>query len=387
MTASCVRPLMLLLAVAAFPSVLAHAASEELLELTLEVGEQRVIASEGVTSYSEGITGVVDVRLTKDGQSFVVVGLRPGRTSLLFMMSGGRQLQYRISVTDPNQTGPRIDAADSTSVKPRDNVRLDFYFVQLSESERSDIGVRWPAAFGGGTAGASFDLMSGSFTQATAVVTDQALPRLDLAQSRGWAKLLRQAAVITENGSEADFSGGGEINIPVQSALSVGVRQISFGSEIRVKPRYDRESGRIELAVHAQVSDLSSDEGTGIPGRVISNLDSVVNLELGQSVVLAGLTAQSESASRTGLPGLSQLPIIGPLFGHRDRQADHTQNLVFIVPTVVDAVSADAREHVLEALKLFDDYDGDLDDTRLRPVPAPAGPKRRPQAAQGAQKP
>src|SRR5262249_30542809 len=35
-------------------------ASEQVLDLTLEVGEQRVIASEGVTGYSEGVTGVVD---------------------------------------------------------------------------------------------------------------------------------------------------------------------------------------------------------------------------------------------------------------------------------------------------------------------------------------
>jgi len=361
-------------------------ASEQLLDLTLEVGEQRVLASEGVTSYSEGVTGIVDVRPTKDGASFVVVGLRPGHTSLLFMLSAGRQLQYRIAVTDPNQQ-EKTETTGALDVKPRDNVRLDFYFVQLSESERSEMGMRWPAALGGGTASASFDLMSGSFNQATAVITDQALPRLDLAQSKGWAKLMRQAAVITENGSEADFSGGGEINIPVQSALSVGVRQISFGSEIRVKPRYDRESGRIELALHAQVSDLSSDEGTGIPGRVISNLDSVVNLELGQSVVLAGLTAQSESASRTGLPGLSQLPILGPLFGHRDRRADQTQNLVFIVPSVVDTVSLEAREHVREALRLFEDYDGDLDETRLRPVTAPAPRARATGAIPGAARP
>src|SRR5437016_3804686 len=98
MTRSCVGSLAVMLAAATLAGARARAASEQLLELTLEVGEQRVIASDGVTSYSEGISGVVDVRLTKDGQSFVVVGLRPGLTSLLFMMNGGRQLQYRISV-------------------------------------------------------------------------------------------------------------------------------------------------------------------------------------------------------------------------------------------------------------------------------------------------
>ncbi len=352
------------------------ARAEQTLELTLDVGEQRVIPSDGVASYSEGITGVVDVRLTKDGTSFVVVGLHPGRTSLLFMLEGGRQLQYRISVTDPGRPQAEGEAEQSTRVEARDNVRLDFYFVQLSRDDHTDVGLVWPATFGGGSATASFDLSSGAFTEATAVITDQALPRLDLAQSRGWAKLLRQAALITANGSEADFSGGGELNIPVQSALSVGVRQIPFGSEIRVKPRYDRDSGRIELALHAQVSDLSSDRGTGIPGRVLSTLDSVVNLDLGQAVVVAGLTAQSEQSDRSGLPGLSQLPILGLLFGRHDHRSEHTQNLIFIVPTVVDSVTPDARRRVQEALALFGSYDGDLEQAPLRSLDAPLRRRR-----------
>jgi pilus assembly protein CpaC len=350
---------------------IASVAAQQLLELTLEVGEQRVISSEGVSSYSEGVAGIVDVRLTKDGSSFVIVGQRPGRTSLLFMLSDGRQAQYRIVVNEANRAGAGLPGQESGAVKARDNVRLDFYFVELSQDNHTRIGMTWPASLGSGSVSASFDLMSGSFTDATAVVSDQALPRLDLAQARGWAKLLRQAAVITANGSEANFSGGGELNIPVQTALSVGVRQIAFGSQIKVLPRYDRESGRIELAIHAEVSDLTSDRGSGIPGRVLSSLDSVVNLELGQSLVLAGLTAQSESSSKTGIPGLSQIPILGPLFGSHERRSERSENLIVIVPTVVDAVSLDARERVRDALELFSAYDGHLDETPLRAVPLP----------------
>jgi pilus assembly protein CpaC len=350
----------------------ASAAAQPLLELTLEVGEQRTISGDGVSSYSEGVPGIVDVRLTKDGRNFVVVGQHAGHTSLLFILRDGQELQYRISVVGGETAASASPGAQPTlSVKARDNVRLDFYFVQLSQDNQQRLGLSWPASIGGATASAQFDLMSGSFTDATAVVSEQALPRLDMAQARGFAKLLRQAAVITANGSEANFSGGGEINVPVQSALSVGMRQIAFGSAIRVLPRYDRESGRIELAIHAEVSDLTSDHGSGIPGRVLSALDSVVNLELGQSVVLAGLTAQSESSTRQGIPGLSQLPIFGLLFGSHEQRSEHSENLIVIVPSVVDAVTLDARERVRDALALFAAFDGGLERTPLRALTAP----------------
>ncbi|MGD8858907.1 MAG: pilus assembly protein N-terminal domain-containing protein [Myxococcales bacterium] len=339
-------------------------ADEQRRELQLGVGEQHVIPGESIASYSEGIEGIVDVRLTPDGARFVLVGKREGITSLLLMHEGGDRTQYRITVGSPASPEP----ADAVGpVEARDNIRLDFYFVQLTRDGNQRTGIEWPASYGGGTLGASVDLLSGSFTRATAMVTDQALPRLDLAQSEGWAKLMRQAAVITQNGSEANFSGGGEVNIPVQSALAVGVRQIEYGSRVKVRPRYDRDSGRLELTIHAEVSDLASDHGSGIPGRVTSDLVSVVNLELGQSLVLAGLTASSEAASRRGLPGLSQIPLVGMLFGTHESRAQQTRNLIFIVPSVVDAVSMDARDRLRGAIEAFRAYDGDLDDLPLDP--------------------
>ena len=341
-----------------------HAAAQQALELELEVGEQRVLPGENVRSYSEGLAGIADIRLNREGTSFIVLGQRPGRTSLLLLLTDGHEIEYRITVSEPSERA--IETPAPSEVKARDNVRLDFYFVQLSEDSGLRAGLSWPAAFGGGTASASADLLAGTITQATAAVTEQALPRLDLAQSAGWAKLLRQAAVITANGSEAVFSGGGEVNLPVESALNVGVRQIEFGSSIKVLPHYDRDSARIELVIHAEVSDLTSDHGSGIPGRVTSRLDSVVNLELGQSLVIAGLTARSESSATDGLPGLSQLPILGPLFGSHEDRSEHSQNLIFIVPSVLDAVSLDARARVREALAAYTRYEGDLEQHALR---------------------
>ena len=57
------------------------ATAQSSLDLTLEVGEQRSLSASGVQSYSEGLPGIVDVRLTQEG-SFVVLAQRAGRTSL-----------------------------------------------------------------------------------------------------------------------------------------------------------------------------------------------------------------------------------------------------------------------------------------------------------------
>jgi type II secretory pathway component GspD/PulD (secretin) len=157
----------------------------------------------------------------------------------------------------------------------------------------------------------------------------------------------------------------------VQGALSTGVERIQAGSSIEVEPVYDASSGRIELRVHAELSDFQGDRGTGVPGRVTSALDTIVNLELGQSMVLAGLTARSERSDKTGLPGLSQIPILGALFGSHSHTEDETENVAIIVPSVVDTASMQSRERIAYALARYLDYSGDFEAAPLVPEAHP----------------
>ena len=345
-------------------SVAATSNSAEVQSIELQIGEQRVIPSDNVRSYSEGAKGIVDVRLTKDATEFIVVALKPGTTTLLFLMMDGAERHYRIAVNDPE--GQKPNSKDSGTVLAKDNIRLDFYFVQLNKSYRHQIGLGWPGTIAP-TFNAQFDLKAGSLDSATAVVANQALPRLDMAQASGWAKVMRQAAVVTANGEKASFASGGEVNFPIQSALSSSLHKIPFGSAIDVEPRYDANTGRIELHLHADISELDGDNGTSVPGRMTSTLDTQVNLELGQSLILAGLTARSERRSKGGIPVLSQIPILGILFGSHSRTEEESENIVLIVPSVVDAVSMQDRNRVESALAHYTEYSGTLEDVDFIP--------------------
>ena len=333
-------------------------------DITLTVGEQTSVSARDVKSYSEGAPGIIDVRLPKDKSEFVIVALRPGSTSLLLIFEDGAKVEYRVRVIRPN--------SGEGGISKKENIRLDFYFVELNKNYSHQIGVGWPADIGGGGAfrvNGVYDLQNRSLLSATAVVANQPLPRLDILQSSGWVRISRQAVLVTANGNEATYSSGGEVNLAIQGALTAEIRSIEFGSQIKVLPRYDPDTGRIELAITADVSDLTDDRGSGIPGRTVSRLDTLVNLEMGQGVMLAGLNAHTETAGKSGLPILSQIPVLGYLFGsHTDRE-EQTQNVLFIVPTVVDMVESDARGRISDALKVFDDYDGHIDQVHFLKPP------------------
>ncbi len=324
--------------------------------IELKVGEQVTLSTENVAKWSEGVKGIIDVRLTPDKSQFVIVGITPGQTSLLLIMKDGSEVRYMVAV---RQEG-RAD-----EVTARDNIRLDFYFVELKRRSGFKAGLAWPGAgVGAGDLGATVDLSvetdlrTTRAASATATIASQALPRLDLAQAAGWAKVMRHATLITRNGAPGAYTSGGELNVRVGSGTAVGVSQIKYGTVIRVTPRYDKESGRIEVKVAAEVSTLGDASTDGLPGRNITDVNTVVNLELGQSVVLAGLLARDEADDSAGLPVLSQLPVIRYLFGVHQRSHARAENVLLIVPSVVEAVSPARRARVQSALDAYGKFRG-----------------------------
>lgn len=314
-------------------------------KVTLAVGEQYSIPALGIEKYSEGTPGIVDVRLPDDATEFIVVGIKPGLSSLLLIREDGRKRVINFQVKGL-----------SSEVPKRENIRLDFYFVELRHSGGYQVGVNWPSQIGADL-GLDVRLDSSGISGATASLSNIPLPRLDLLHHGGWATIARQASIITSNGEEADFKSGGQVNIPVQGALTAEIQAISYGTHVKIRPRYDRESGRLELRVQAEVSALG---GEKVPSRNVTSVRTVVNVERNQAIVLAGLFSKERSRSRQGLPLLSQIPVLGTLFGSHGGREQKVQNVVFIVPSVVDLVGSKARLRLQRALEHYESFSGDM---------------------------
>jgi len=82
----------------------------------------------------------------------------------------------------------------------------------------------------------------------------------------------------------------------------------------------------------ARDPDIST---SGNPPINNQNVSSQVAVQSGQTVFLGGLISEQDSQGRSGVPYLSRVPFIGPLFGSRNRQTNRSETLVMITPTVV----------------------------------------------------
>jgi general secretion pathway protein D len=149
---------------------------------------------------------------------------------------------------------------------------------------------------------------------------------------------------------------GDQVPITVQQATSVSdvnapiVNSIELrdtGVILSVTPRVNA-SGLVVMELQQEVSNVVRNEGRtteseqATPTIAQRQISSTVAVQSGETIVLGGLITDNVNRSRSGLPYLSRLPIIGPLFGTRSRRNDRSEILVLLTPRVIRGV-AEAR--------------------------------------------
>ncbi|MFC4931306.1 pilus (MSHA type) biogenesis protein MshL [Massilia sp. GCM10023247] len=130
---------------------------------------------------------------------------------------------------------------------------------------------------------------------------------------------------------------------------SVTLQPFFSGVVLDVTPQID-DKGNILLHVHPSVSqvttitkgiDLGSAGSLTLPlaASSTSELDSIVRGRDGQVVAIGGLMRQAATNDSSGLPGASRVPVLGALFGNKNKVSQKRELVVLIKPTIVDSAT------------------------------------------------
>jgi pilus assembly protein CpaC len=96
----------------------------------------------------------------------------------------------------------------------------------------------------------------------------------------------------------------------------------------------------IRLDVEPIFSTLNFGQGTTINGGVVPAIDqrsarTVVELREGQTLAIAGLLQTTTNAASIRVPGLGDLPIVGPWFSNNNINTTETELVVLVTPVLV----------------------------------------------------
>jgi pilus assembly protein CpaC len=174
---------------------------------------------------------------------------------------------------------------------------------------------------------------------------------IEALQAKNLLQMLAEPNVMATSGQPASFIDGGKIPVPVlESSLTPGAVTVQFypyGIQLNFLPEVTPR-GTIHLRVTPEVSapDYSNSvsvAGTTVPGFTSRRVDTEVELEAGQSFVIAGLLDNQTTETLNKIPGLANLPILGKLFQSRAKSKSNSELLVIVTPELVRPIPANRK--------------------------------------------
>ena len=204
---------------------------------------------------------------------------------------------------------------------------------------------------------------------ANAVTTDFEV-FLDALSERGRVRTLSTPKLLVLENQEAEVVIGDRTGFRVTTTINqVTTESIEFvesGVILKVQASVDR-TGRVLLVIHPEVSTATVTDG--IPSLTTTEVSTQMLAEDGQKIFIGGLIKNNASESRSGVPVLSDLPLLGGMFARTTNLSVNTETIVLITPHIVDTVH---QQVVSESTAKIDAAEIDFDlktDYILRTIP------------------
>jgi type IV pilus assembly protein PilQ len=141
--------------------------------------------------------------------------------------------------------------------------------------------------------------------------------------------------LMTANQQPADILSGQEI--PYQQATTSGATSISFQKAVlnlAVTPQIT-PGGNLVLTLHLSQDRPTSTLIRGVPIIETRQLQTLVTVKNGQTVVLGGIYEQNEEKNVERVPFFGEIPLIGSLFRHTLTKNTRRELLIFITPSII----------------------------------------------------
>lgn len=259
----------------------------------------------------------------------------------LMRVPGPQQVMLMVQVAELNRTAYRQIGADFLFANSGSLVGTQLNGTNAGASSATAAGIFGSAETSGTASTTVFGIFEGPGFQSFV----SALRRNSV------LKVLAEPNLVAMHGHRADFLAGGEFPVPVpQSGAGGGTPTVTiqykkYGVQLSFVP-YVLDGDLIRMEVDPEVSSIDFSLGTEAGGTIVPGLNTrrshtTVEMREGQTLAIAGLM-QVDLAGRTDrIPGVGDLPWIGPFFSNTTSQRVEKELVVLVTPHLVAAVNAD----------------------------------------------
>lgn len=229
-----------------------------------------------------------------------------------------------------------------------EQVLVDVQFVTSSNSLDKSLGIDWLYQRGTIFAGNR----PGTFARTNDPIflnyaTGNLQTRLRTLLTEGYGKSVSNPSVRTLNNQRATFVAAVQTTIFINQVVGTngGIiitpqpQSLTSTSILNVRPRINGDR-TITMGLAPQISEFGQlrrgPDGSEIPDVLTQSISVVVRLKDGETIAIGGLTRKSDNFSRSKIPVLGDLPIIGQLFQGRNSQQSTQELTIFVTAKIID---------------------------------------------------
>jgi general secretion pathway protein D len=281
---------------------------------------------------------------------------------------GGMAGTNAITITD---TAERVQAAGrliSMVDKARPEVLIDVELLEVNRTRLAEYGLHFASPGSTGISGAADVNKTGmtlndlkNLSGSQILMTNIPALYYRLIKEDGSGRVLANPQLRAQVGMTAEAQFGERVPVPVTTFSPIatgGVNQQpitsfnyeSIGVNINITPRTHMNND-VTLALAIAVTSISGTTGfAGLPTFGNRQIKTTIRLRDGETNMLAGLIRDDERKVREGIPGLSDIPGVGRLFGRSRDERNQTDVILMLTPHIVRVL--DLTEDDVRAFKV-----------------------------------
>ncbi|WP_413496918.1 type II secretion system secretin GspD [Serratia proteamaculans] len=255
----------------------------------------------------------------------------------------------------------------------RAQVLVEAVIVEMQNADGLNLGIQWANRYGGGTQfGNAQAQIAPGFKGGMEEVFKNANGLVTGFYSGNWAGLLTAISnqsqnnilatpsIMTLDNEDAEFSVGQDVPILTGSQTTNSdnvfntVSRKTVGIKLKVKPQINKGQSvllQIEQEVSSVAENSSVDKDNLGATFNIRTVNNTVLVESGETVVVGGLLDKSQSDSKSAVPFLERIPLLGALFRSTSHKESKRNLILFIRPTVIRSTEEYAQESLRKAAR------------------------------------
>jgi len=255
------------------------------------------------------------------------------------------------------------DILKRLDVLPR-QVLIEVIVADVTLDESTALGIEWTYLKGPGSLSTTLYSASLGSTGLNYLVgqTDRWTNTLAALAAKKKVNILSSPSVLASDNKEARIDISTEIPVSSAETTTTGENPVTTttiqyrdtGVLLTVTPHIN-ERGLVTMDVSQEVSEEAqgvSVGGSDYPSFFKRSVNTTLTVGHAQTIVIGGLIKETTSESESGVPWLSDIPVLRYLFGTKNKSLVKTELIILITPYViasledVDAVTEDFKRKV-----------------------------------------